>query len=177
MADWFTADTHFFHQQILAFTNRGFDNIETMNATMIKQWNRLVSNQDRVFHLGDVSFGNAEETLSVLNQLNGKIYLISGNHDELILTHTHLASRFVSIKPYQEITIDKRLLVLCHYPIQVWRNKHQGSWHLFGHTHGAVQLNGAALDVGIDNHPHKQLWSWQEIHTALAPIPALPYPN
>ena len=36
---------------------------------------------DIVFHLGDFCLGGSHEWTKILNRLNGKIYLILGNHD------------------------------------------------------------------------------------------------
>ena len=52
-----------------------------MNQEIIKRWNSVVSKNDIVYHLGDFAFGNKNFIESIVNQLNGKIYLILGNHD------------------------------------------------------------------------------------------------
>ena len=78
---YFTSDTHFNHANIIGFCNRPFKNVEEMNETLITNWNRVVGVDDIVFHLGDFCLGGSAEWTNVLNRLNGKIYLIVGNHD------------------------------------------------------------------------------------------------
>lgn len=74
------SDTHFNHANIIRYCNRPFKSVEEMNNTMIKNWNRVVSDQDIVYHLGDVWMtGNPE----LLYNLKGRKRLIVGNHDEL----------------------------------------------------------------------------------------------
>jgi len=49
-----------------------------MNKGLIDNWNSVVSPKDTVFHLGDFSFGPMGQ---YIDQLNGNIILIRGNHD------------------------------------------------------------------------------------------------
>lgn len=176
MAVFFTADTHFFHHNIIKYCRRPFHNAAEMNAGIVSCWNRQVSKQDRVYHLGDVSFGGLAETFRLLAELNGEICLVAGNHDDELIADPYLRERFTWIKPYHEEKIAGKAVVMFHYPILEWRDAQRGSWHLYGHTHGSVQVHGAALDVGIDAHPQFRLWSWDEIYTRLAAVPPLPYP-
>ena len=53
---------------------------------MIMKWNRKVQKNDEVVIIGDFSFGNSEETISLLHRLNGKLFLIQGNHDKFLNT-------------------------------------------------------------------------------------------
>lgn len=39
---WFTADTHFNHDNIREHCNRPFDNADEMDETLITNWNSLV---------------------------------------------------------------------------------------------------------------------------------------
>ena len=78
---FFTSDTHFNHANIIRFCNRPFKDVTQMNETLIANWNSVIDKDDTVFHLGDFCLGGAAEWTQVLNRLNGKIYLIMGNHD------------------------------------------------------------------------------------------------
>ncbi len=80
------ADTHFGHSGMLSFKRddgspvREFIDVEAMNKHMITQWNSVVKPDDLVLHLGDVAFsGQAYDWVMPL--LNGRKYLIRGNHD------------------------------------------------------------------------------------------------
>jgi len=145
----FTADTHFFHEKILWLGNgRPFDTVEEMNERLVENWNARVAPGDRVYHLGDVSFGKLAQTEEVLRRLNGRLYLVRGNHDNRIDGLEHL---FEWVGPYKTVTVAGQKIVLFHFPIAEWDRCHRGSWHLHGHQHG----NGEAqtiprLDVGVD---------------------------
>ena len=79
---YYIADCHFFHGALNEkMDRRGFETVEKMNEYMIHQWNSRVRNNDEVIILGDLSWGTADETKGLLEQLKGKLYLIEGNHD------------------------------------------------------------------------------------------------
>ncbi len=167
MRTFFTADTHFFHRNILEFCQRPFISPAEMNRAIVTIWNRQVAKEDRVYHLGDVSFGERRQTAHLLAELNGEIRLIHGNHDDALIRDRSLCERFAFVEPYHEMRIGRQRIVLCHYPIAQWRDAQRGAWHLHGHTHGAIRLPGAALDVGIDAHPGFRLWSLEAISAQL----------
>ena len=78
---FFTSDTHFNHMNIISYCQRPFRDIHEMNETIIVNWNNAVAPDDIVFHLGDFCLGGANEWNRILDRLNGRIYLILGNHD------------------------------------------------------------------------------------------------
>ena len=51
MAAYFIADTHFGHQNALAFDNRRFKTIEEHDNALIENWNNAVGIDDEVFIL------------------------------------------------------------------------------------------------------------------------------
>ena len=58
---------------------------------------------------------------------------------------------FSSVHDYLEIIIDKKLIILSHYPFQSWKDIGKGSIHLHGHTHGNINTMKNRLDVGLDS--------------------------
>lgn len=60
---YYIADLHFFHSAMNErMDHRGFQNVEEMNEYMIAKWNGKVRKNDDVVIIGDLSWGNAEET-------------------------------------------------------------------------------------------------------------------
>ncbi len=140
---YYIADTHFFHAALNdQMDRRGFESVQQMNAYMIEKWNKKVRKKDEVVIIGDLSWGNAEETNSLLQQLCGKLYLIQGNHDRFLKNKAVNASRFIWIKPYAELSDNNRKVVLCHYPIMCYNGQYRLSakgfpktYMLYGHVH------------------------------------------
>jgi calcineurin-like phosphoesterase family protein len=54
------------------------------------------------------------------------------------------------------INIQGQAIWLNHYPMRAWNGSHRGSWHLYGHVHGALHaedqanLHWLTRDVGVD---------------------------
>lgn len=142
MATYFISDTHFGHENILSFDNRPFKDIEEHDAFLIKNWNKKVGFDDDVYLLGDVSWYSSTLTLKILNQLNGDIHLIKGNHDGKILKNREVQKRFSEITDYKELDIGNgKSIVLCHYPIPCFKNHYYGWYHLYGHVHTSFEDN------------------------------------
>ena len=55
---WFTADIHYNHKNVLQYCNRPFKTIEDMNHTLIENHNSVVSDEDDVYILGDITLGS-----------------------------------------------------------------------------------------------------------------------
>ena len=103
---------------------RGFESVEAMNEYMLRRWNHKVRMNDEVVILGDLSAGSAEETNRLLDRLNGRLYLILGNHDQFLVDKHYNSARFEWIKPYEELNDNKRKVVLCHYPIMCYNGQY-----------------------------------------------------
>jgi len=156
---FFTSDTHFFHRSVISFCDRPYKNVEEMNYALIENWNKVVGVDDIVFHLGDIALGGSNKKVSqVLNKLNGKIYLVTGNHDYKILRTRYIRNRFEDISDLCVIKVTDldalygvQKLVLSHYPMCSWEAKERGSIQLFGHTHGSFKNHhNNQIEVGVD---------------------------
>lgn len=86
---FFISDPHFFHKNIIRLCGRKplnrtslFIDEEEMNEYICQKWNLTVKPYDSVWLLGDVALcKNASDLKSVLRRLNGRIHVITGNHD------------------------------------------------------------------------------------------------
>lgn len=152
---FFTSDTHYFHDRIRLYSGRPFDSVEEMNETLIQNHNSIVKSNDTVYFLGDFSFGNLTDTISILDRLNGTKYFIFGNHDKVIANNQKVLfgkTRFSSLNDYQEIYVNSQKICLFHFGQRIWNKSHYGSWHLFGHSHGSLEPMGKSMDVGVDSY-------------------------
>lgn len=169
----FTSDAHYFHGNIIRYSNRPFSSVADMNQQMIERWNKQVKNDDIVYHLGDFAFTKIENIESILTQLNGRKRFINGNHDAEIIgrakdrfpiytddnynTIYKNSKRLLenglieSIRDYEEIIVNGQFIVLFHYPMREFPHCHRGSWGLFGHVHNSLTPHGKSVDVGVDS--------------------------
>ena len=154
---FFTSDLHFFHQNILKWSKtRPYQDIQEMNSNIIEVINNRVSKKDDLYILGDVSFGNLEQTNEILSQINcDKKHLIVGNHDEHFMHKIEFTSHFKSVNHILQIKHNKKKYIMCHYPILSWNAMHHGSVMLHGHSHGATDNSLVnRIDVGLDVYPN-----------------------
>lgn len=158
---YYIADLHFYHKNIIKYENRPFSSIEEMNEHMISEWNKKVKEKDEVYILGDFAFTNGENANKLLKRLNGKKYLIIGNHDSFLKDKTFDRNLFENIYHYYSMHDGDKFVVLFHYPIAVWDKQHYGAIHLYGHVHSGLDAEGTqrhpilpmlenAYNVGVD---------------------------
>ena len=175
-----TSDTHFYHSNMITWENmtkrfpfnsqpeieKGTPEFSReiliqdtirMNETLIKNWNSVVGKDDLVYHLGDIGFASANKLRGILEQLNGNIFLITGNHDKW-KEMQKLNDLFASVQNYKEIKYnygrESYHICMMHYPIQQWNRMHYNSMMLCGHSHGMlnhdVREGHIKYDVGVD---------------------------
>lgn len=77
---YFSSDLHFCHNRGFLYEPRGFSSIEEHDAIIIENWNKVVKPKDTVYLLGDIMLNDNKRGIEKLNQLNGAIYYIRGNH-------------------------------------------------------------------------------------------------
>lgn len=147
---YYIADNHFFHKGMIdRMDQRGFNDVEEMNEYMLQQWNSRVRRTDEVVCLGDLSIGNAIETNKILEQLNGRIFMIRGNHDKFLDRTGVDLSRFEWVKDYAEMHDNGRKVILCHYPIvcyngqfRIDKDGNPKVYMLHGHIHRTQDIVG-----------------------------------
>lgn len=164
---FFISDLHIGHKKVIQYDKRPFKSVEEMHIEMIKRWNSVITDDDIVYFLGDLSMCGIQLTSWFVHSLKGKIHFIMGNHDKY-KTISKL-DRWERIYEYgTEIDVlDKdseavrgsagyQKIIMSHYPIFSWNKSHYGSWHLHGHSHGSLipkQLDyykRKVIDVGCN---------------------------
>lgn len=141
---YYIADLHFCHGNLNEqMDRRGFESEEAMNEYMIKQWNGRVRPVDEVVILGDFCLShNAKEVNTLLSRLNGKKYLVVGNHDKYLDNKDFDRDGFVWTSHYKELKDNKRKIILSHYPIMCYNGQYMinkegeaKTYMLYGHVH------------------------------------------
>lgn len=150
---YFTADMHFGHKAIIRMQNRPFESVEEMDRVLLQNYNSIVRKEDTVYILGDICHHmSIEDADALIKKLNGKKYLIKGNHDR-----NYDPRLFVDILDFLKISIDGNHFSLMHYPMLSWPKKGSGGYQLHGHIHARMGYNEAnradgqrRYDVGVD---------------------------
>lgn len=158
---FFAGCLHFGHLNICRSTSswsrghRDFDSIKEMNDCIINNINTRTTNNSHLFVLGDMFFGQDKHISipQILKELKCKVHYIFGNHCDYLRNHEEYWPLFSSVSEYKEIVVGKQLICLFHYPCEVWRDSHKGSWMLHSHCHATLEENnniGNRLEVGTD---------------------------
>ena len=143
------SDTHFGHANILTFKKqngdplRSFHNIVEHDEHLIEQWNKTVSPNDKVYHLGDVGFKNFTALGVILSRLNGTKVLIKGNHDNFKLSQYQ--QYFKDVRASHQL--DK--FILTHIPIHP---QSIGRWkaNIHGHLHANTLDDPRYFNVSVE---------------------------
>lgn len=79
----FWSDQHFFHKNIINYSNRPYESMEYMNDKLIQNYKENVKEDDIVVWGGDCSFGHTNIARDYIKskKLPGYKILILGNHD------------------------------------------------------------------------------------------------
>lgn len=171
MTVWFTSDTHFGHQNIIRYSNRPFSDVDHMNEEIIKRWNKLVSPEDTVFHLGDVALGQIDKSLACVGRLNGhKILIDDGNHDRPFMSRgkakfdywvERYAEVFQEIRPAGKLPwIDGTQVNVSHYPYD------GDGEHSKGDRYASERLEDTGT-VLIHGHTHAE-WAQKEMDSRVS---------
>lgn len=132
------SDHHINHKNILNFKNdvdkpirAGFRDVDHMNQTMVDNHNSVVTDQDKVYFLGDVHFGSKEEADAILSQMKGKKRLILGNHDD--------GKSWVLNKHFDKILMwrifKEHSTILSHVPLHESTMNEGSQFNVHGHIH------------------------------------------
>lgn len=164
--NYFTADTHFFHQSLIhdrIFSNRDFLCVEEMNEQITDAWNNVVCDKDAVYHLGDIALveGKTREYAKVdrlLKKLNGQIIFVKGNHDSRAM-FKYLEKQNETLEDGRKkylfndvgliLKFDRKQFFLTHYPLIVGNKGNRINLH--GHIHRSAVNVPTCLNVGIDS--------------------------
>lgn len=150
MTVYFTSDLHFGHANIIKCCQRPHFSVETMDADLIRNWNRRVTADDLVYVLGDfMLYGKHTDVTARLAELNGTKVLVYGNHDHKPVRR---AEGWYAVHPLIDTCIDGVNLRLSHFRMLDWRGPRL---LLHGHSHRTKPISGPfSYDVGVDGNKY-----------------------
>jgi calcineurin-like phosphoesterase family protein len=160
---FFTADNHFGHEKILIYEKRPFENLHQMHREMIKRWNKTVRKADKIFVLGDFSFCNKTTTAEIVKQLNGRKFLVLGNHDEGHSVRWWRDTGFERVYDYP--ILFRQFFILSHEP--VYLNDSMPYANLHGHLHSKKLSLKTYVNMSVENWDYTPV-SFEEIKIQLS---------
>lgn len=143
---FFTSDLHLGHKNCIRFDNRPFASVEEMDEELIRRWNNKVGKDDIVYVLGDFIWKTKNaEAPSLIRRLNGRIFLIKGNHDRF-LHNPEAKTALAGVKDYDDICVmlkdgTKKRVILSHYYIPMYVGARRQAIHLHGHSHASLEAH------------------------------------
>ena len=175
---FFTSDLHDFHRNVINYCNRPYKDVEEQHEHIVSTWNSMISKDDTVYVLGDVSL-NLNVACRLVQKLNGYKILVPGNHDacfKWVPTKERHSNKYLKmINKYKEagwneihqtlnLTLsDGTSVLLSHLPYSSkqgsefdsrymeLRPNDEGIILLHGHLHCRYVKKGKLIDVGWDN--------------------------
>jgi calcineurin-like phosphoesterase family protein len=159
MTIFFTADLHLHHNNIIRYCHRNphFRDIEDMDRGLIANWNSVVANSDKVYHLGDFCFtGDSNTYGAMMHKVQGQTIFLRGNHDKGLQHANYYIWRRIEgmkifmrhwppwVHPFKfkhsfDIPIDVDL-ILCGHVHDKWKY----------HVHSVGQRRIPVINIGTD---------------------------
>ena len=131
-----------------------------MDHALIQNWNKVVSEDDIVFHLGDFAFADKSKWRQIANALKGRKYLIQGNHDrsdDIPTECFEAVGDMMQVSIYDTELEDYSTFIMTHYPLATWAGINRSICNLHGHIHSTPDLKGTGFDIVIaKNAPWNQ---------------------
>ena len=173
---FFTSDTHFRHNQSFIFEARGYKDRYEHDDALIAKINEVVRPEDTLIHLGDFCLNiTPPEFEQILARINcNNIAYIWGNHNSCIRrfyedavttqygidmeVYPYAIGKLTYLGYYKELIVNGHMIVIHHFPHQIWNQMQKGAWQLSGHSHytnPTTQVeypDNKILDVGWDGH-------------------------
>ena len=160
--DFFTADPHFSHTNIIRYCGRPYTSITEMNDDLVDRWNSIVGEKDVVWVLGDLW------SLDYIPFLNGEKHRFPGDHEKDLWRNKigaqekYLAAGFFAVySPYVAMVGLPESVAVAHLPyveldwngedrFRAMRPKDYGMTLLHGHVHTRWRKRGRMINVGVD---------------------------
>ena len=149
---FFIADTHFFHANVLKFTGKDgtrirpkFQSLDEMHEYIVEKWNSVVSANALVYHLGDVTFQYHGLFQALMYRLNGTKHLLLGNHDKP--WNPALQVHFAKLGLWR--VFKEHGFTASHLPLRLDSLRH-GAFNVHGHIHEKRMDDPHYINVSVE---------------------------
>ena len=169
---WFTADTHFGCDKLVANTRKEFSCIEDHDAALLDRINHHVGRDDRLIIVGDFCKEKPGRYRPKIRCKN--IMFVLGNHDKEAKIRRVFGGNVRH--QYMAKGTNGELYWCAHFPTCFWDRSHYGVYHCYGHIHydsdREIMMDDGmperrSIDVGVDHakevFDEYSPWSEQDI--------------
>lgn len=168
---FYTSDSHFGHERVILYTKRPFLkdpghgwvegnlDVHAMDETMIANWNKVVTNNDLVYHLGDFAMGSnmKKRVTAIRERLNGSIVIVLGNHDRSANFYKTCGFQDAA-RSWEHYATNGAYVKLRHHPpeqpliedVYSPETRIKYDYLLVGHVHEKWRNRGKIINVGVD---------------------------
>lgn len=132
---WISSDLHFNHDRPFIWKERGFTSVDEMNEGIINNFNSVVKEKDVLFLLGDCMLGDNKKGIELLKRLNGRKYLVIGNHDSKSRVQEYTENNIFCMIDNIGISCvyGDRVFILTHFPMAI--DGYYRHYNIHGHIH------------------------------------------
>lgn len=152
---YFWSDHHFYHKNVIEYSNRPFESVAEMNQAMIDGNNQTVNDDSLVIYGGDIAFGRTEVVTEVVERMRGRKLFIYGNHDfnhgKRYNTSCFEESAICAVFPY-EINGKTYDVLVSHYPVM--SELPENMLNIYGHTHTYL-MEGNRFNMCVEHTNYK----------------------
>lgn len=165
MKEYVTSDWHFGHTNMCGSegflpSRQHFKDTDEMDNYLIKTINSVVTNDDTLYHLGDLGLHRKPvDVFNILKRIKGQLVLYKGNHDstklfKYIKNNNYLMGdgrpKFVLHDVGSIIKRNKKVYYLTHYPMGIGEYR-KNMRSICGHIHENPARDANFINVGIDS--------------------------
>lgn len=154
--EFYSADYHFGHHNVIEYCNRPFKNINQMEKGLIRNINEKVAANDTLIVVGDFSTkGPSYKTYlrQIIDRIKcEKIILVLGNHDELSPRDYVEYIGFYSV----HTRLETNEFIINHDPSKSYQIKNK-IW-LTAHSHDHWKVRNNCINVGVD------MWNYYPVN-------------
>ena len=157
---FFTSDTHLGAMRTLELSKRPFKDVNDMDMQIVSNWNKKITMNDVVYHLGD--FGDSKY-LSLLNYK--ELHILEGNYEREEPLYLPTNRDIIYHKnPFTIKLSNGEKVLLMHEPINttgIDEKVNKDIFCFYGHAH-RVDYKRNGINVGIDSYTQFEPLSEEE---------------
>jgi calcineurin-like phosphoesterase family protein len=152
--EYIWSDLHLYHDNVIRFSGRPYEDAAEMNAALFKAWRETIKKGDVLWNLGDYSwYPKKDDILKSLTNLPGKKILLLGNHDRGKSVRWWREAGFDEVYDYPIVYNDR--LIFSHEDMNIPDDFYMVNVH--GHHHEKDMGHPRKFNVSVERIGYKPI--------------------